>query len=554
MNDSGSGSINVRQRWAEGAIVYQIYPRSFYDSNGDGIGDIPGITEKLPYLKKLGVNAIWLSPFYPSPMADFGYDVADYCAVDPIFGELSDVDVLIREAHEVDIKVIIDLVPNHSSDEHEWFRQSRQSREDAYSDWYVWRDPKGRDKNGNPVPPNNWVDVLTGGPAWEWEPARQQFYLHSFDVRQPDLNWSNPDVRDAIKDAMRFWLDKAVDGFRIDAVHFLAKDPLLRDEPPNPHYRPGQDTKYGALLHPNNHGWPQLYAYLSEMAAVLKEPQYRDSPRFMVTEAYPETHNPVEEYIAFYDGIDPELAAPFNFEGLSLPWEAGAWQEFLTAFHAALDKVSPFCVASYAFGNHDQSRLVTRHGEAIARSAAVLLLTLPGMAFIYNGEEIGMQDGDIPPQLVQDPGARGGAGRDPERTPMQWSAQPNAGFSTARTTWLPVAANYPAYNVEAEQHDPDSFLSLYRRLGKLRNRSTALCYGGFEILDSGSPAVLAYRRLSDNGSCTVFINFSSKPAKIDAGKFQLHSLLLSTHADTALAAHHAAKVTLLPHEAAVFRG
>src|SRR6185312_12642978 len=261
-------------RWPEGAVVYQIYPRSFYDANGDGIGDISGITVKLDYLKDLGVNAIWLSPFYTSPMADFGYDVADYCDVDPIFGQLSDMDVLLAEAHKRGIKIIVDLVPNHSSDEHKWFHQSRQSREDPYSDWYIWRDPKGHDKQGKPIPPNNWVEHFSGGSAWEWEPSRQQFYLHLFDVKQPDLNWANEEVREAIKSVMRFWLDKGVDGFRVDAVVYMAKDPLFRDEPPNPHYKPGVNHPFEALQHVNIRSWPPLYAYLSEMAAVLKEEKY----------------------------------------------------------------------------------------------------------------------------------------------------------------------------------------------------------------------------------------------------------------------------------------
>jgi glycosidase len=220
-------------RWPVGAIVYQIYPRSFYDSNGDGIGDLPGATEKLDYIQSLGVNVIWLSPFYPSPMADFGYDVADYRDVDPIFGTLKDAEALIAGAHERDIRIIVDLVPNHSSDEHDWFRQSRQSREDPYSDWYIWQDPKGHDEQGNPIPPNNWIEVLTGGPAWEWDAARQQFYLHSFDVRQPDLNWANTKVREAIKEVMRFLHELGVDGYRVDAVSFRSKDPTYHDEHKN---------------------------------------------------------------------------------------------------------------------------------------------------------------------------------------------------------------------------------------------------------------------------------------------------------------------------------
>lgn len=531
--------------------MYQIYPRSFYDSNADGIGDIPGITAKLGYLQDLGVNAVWLSPFYPSPMADFGYDVADYCDVDPIFGTLADMDKLLAEAHKRQIRIIVDLVPNHTSSEHPWFEQSRQSREDRYSDWYIWRDPKGYDKRGKPLPPNNWPGLFDGKPAWEWEPLRQQFYLHTFDVGQPDLNWANPDVREAIKDAMRFWLDRGVDGFRVDAVPFLGKNPLLPNEPRNPHYKPGHDNGYNRVQHVNNQGWPQLYAYLSEMAAVLKEPQYAGSDRFMVTEGYPREGEVIEQYLAYYEGMDPEVAAPFIFEGLSAPWSAAAWHKFLTNFHGALDTYDPLCVPSYAFGNHDQSRLASRLGDA-ASSAAVLLLSLPGMAFIYNGEEIGMTNVRIPPQLVQDPGAAGGEGRDPERTPLQWSDGVNAGFSTAKHTWLPVSKNYQTVNVQTELAQSDSYLTLYKRLCRLRNSSAALRYGAIHVLDSSNPDVLIFERQYDRERCITFVNFSRQvqTVHVPAG-VSLSGLLVSS--DPASTHTNAVKtIRLAPHEAAIF--
>ncbi len=541
----------ITDRWPEGAIVYQVYPRSFYDSNADGIGDLSGVIQKLDYLKDLGVNAIWLSPFYPSPMADFGYDVADYCDVDPIFGNLDDFKTLVRDAHMRGIKIMVDLVPNHTSDEHEWFRQSRQSPEDPYSDWYIWRDPKGFEPNGTPIPPNNWIELLTGGSAWEWVPGRQQFYLHSFDVRQPDLNWSNSEVREAIKDAMRFWLDEGVDGFRVDAVQFMGKDPLLKDEAVNPEYVEGRDWRYLALLHTNDHNWPQMYAYLSEMASVLKEEQYSHDHRFMVTEAYPNTEQHVEEYLAFYEGMDPSVAAPFNFEGFSLPWDAPAWRDFLKTFHHALNEFDPQCVASYAFGNHDQTRLVTRYGESIARSIAIMLLTLPGMAFIYNGEEIGMQDGAIPPSFVQDPGAEGGSGRDPERTPMQWSADKNAGFTEADSTWLPVAESYKTHNVQTELTDPASFLSLYRALGKLRNESQALRHGSIEVFETGNKAVLGYRRQLADESVIVLVNFTKKAVTCKSD-VALGPLLVSSNPSSKLDTQTDYKVMLAANEAAVF--
>ena len=542
----------TKHRWPEGAIVYQIYPRSFNDSNGDGIGDIPGIIEKLDYLKELGVNAVWLSPFYPSPMADFGYDVADYCDVDPIFGTLADMDALLAQAHEHDIKIIIDLVPNHSSDAHEWFQQSRQSREGTYANWYIWRDAKGTDASGQPLPPNNWVNVFSGTSAWEWEPARQQFYLHSFHAGQPDLNWSNPEVRDAIKDAMRFWLDKGVDGFRVDAVPFMAKDPEFRDDPKNPHYKKG-DNPYGALEHVNSTGWPAVHAYLNQMAGVLKEPQYRAAERFMVTEGYPRTADTISEYLAYYEGMDPQVAAPFNFEGLGLPWQAEPWRIFLSKFHTALDAFSPLCVPSYAFGNHDQWRIVSRLGEEAARSAAVLLLTLPGMSFIYNGDEIGMKNGVIPASFVQDPGAAGGDGRDPERTPVQWTPGPNAGFTTARTPWLPVTDNYKTHNVETESKDPASFLSLYRSLGALRNTSDALRYGKFEIVKTSAPKVLCYTRTLGEERYVVAINFSNSPCTFTTGSaLTLGKVIVSSHAGDTPTAAQKPQVMLRANEALVF--
>jgi alpha-glucosidase len=536
------------RRWAEGAIVYQVYPRSFYDTNGDGVGDLNGVTAKLGYLQKLGVNAIWLSPFYPSPMADFGYDVADYCDVDPIFGTLRDVERLIKQAHKKKIKVIVDLVPNHTSNEHEWFRQSRQSREGPYADWYIWRDPKSISSAGVPTPPNNWRNVITGDGAWEYEPARQQFYLHSFHVAQPDLNWSNHDVREAIKDAMRFWLNKGIDGFRVDAVPWLAKDPEFRDDPKNPHYVSGQGHPYGSLVHTNSTAWPAVHAYLAEMAAVLKEDRYKHSDRFMVTEGYPQTADSVAEYLAYYQGMDPEVAAPFNFEGLGLPWNAEAWSKFLSRFHAALSDFSPLCVPSYAFGNHDQSRIVSRLGEVQARSAAVLLLSLPGMAFVYNGDEIGMHNVSIPPEFVQDPGAVGGEGRDPERTPMQWTPDHNAGFTQAQVPWLPLADDYKVWNVKTETKDKTSFLALYKTLGKLRNGSAALSHGSIEILQGGGSDALIFRRTHEKSSLLVCINFTEKP-------LQLHLLagkrLVSSIANPPK--HKIGQVMLQPYEGAIFQ-
>lgn len=544
-------------RWPEGSVVYHIYPRSFQDSNGDGIGDLQGIIQRLDYLKSLNVTVIWLSPFYPSPMADFGYDVADYCAVDPIFGTMDDFDELLRECGKRGIKVMIDLVPNHTSDEHEWFKESRKSKDNPYSDWYIWRGPQGFKKDGTPIPPNNWLDELTGESVWEWNEERWQFYLHSFDIKQPDLNWSNPEVRAAFKDAMRFWLDKGVDGYRVDAVYWMGKDPLLSDDAPNPHYEAGRDPKNDAILHKNNRGWPTVYAYLSEMADVLKEEKYTEKLRFMVTEAYPETHNPLVAYLSFYVGVDPLVAAPFNFEGIQLPWKADVWQNFLHSFHLALDQFNPLCVPSYAFGNHDQPRLVDRLGSVeAARSAAVMSLTLPGMVFIYYGEEIGMHNIAIPPEFVQDPMAKldpkNGMGRDIARTPMQWSAGNKAGFSSGAKTWLPVAPDYKELNVDAETTDPASMLSLYRRLSELRASSAAIRYGALKTIKTYLRDVLGYVRYDNDEAYLVLINFSANERTCRVLETPQKLLVSSLPSRPPFEADGSEEIKLAPHEAVVF--
>jgi alpha-glucosidase len=546
----------MKKRWSEGAVVYHIYPRSFQDTNGDGVGDLQGVIQRLDYLKSLSVTAIWLSPFYPSPMADFGYDIADYCDVDPTFGTLKDFKELLASAEQHGIKVIIDLVPNHTSNEHAWFKESRQAASDPKADWYIWRDAADQDAQGQQIPPNNWRNVLTGESAWEWDTARKQFYLHSFDVRQPDLNWINPEVREAFKNIMRFWLDLGVDGFRVDAVGWLSKDPLLSDDALNPDYIEGESLKYDALIHVNSRGWPSLFGYLSGMADVLKEEQYQNKERFMVTEAYPERQDSVFLYMMFYVGMDPAVAAPFNFEGTGLPWEAEPWRRFLDRFHTALRQLSPLSIASNAFGNHDVARLATRLGIERARSVAVMLLTMPGMAFIYYGDELGMENGHIPPALIQDPADKGGhnrgAGRDPERTPMQWTNGTNAGFSDAAKPWLPVADTYPTRNVDTESESADSMLSLYRLLGKLRADSKALRYGQFTILESGNTDVLLFERTYGHDTRYVTgINFSEQAASCKL-PHNIDGVVVSSVSRTDIEDLSGGHMTLLPFEAIVF--
>lgn len=548
-----TGRDQSKHYWHEGAIVYHIYPRSFQDANGDGVGDLCGITQRLGYLEDLGVTAIWLSPFYPSPMADFGYDIADHCAVDPLFGTLEDFKELLAEAAKRNIRVLVDLVPNHTSDEHVWFQESRKSKDNPYANWYIWKDAHPDSEMGAPLAPNNWRDALSGESAWQWDDTRQQFYLHSFDRKQPDLNWTNPEVREAVKSVMRFWLDLGVDGFRVDAGDWMSKDPLFRDDDINPESVPGEDRRYEALAHNNSRSWPAVYAYFNEMANVLAEKRYQDKHRFMVCEAYPPRHNLIPSYLTFYQAINPRYAAPFNFESIIMEWSAGAWRRFLRSFHGALDGLGTQAVASYAFGNHDNARTVARFGKKSARSAALMQLTLPGVVFIYYGEEVGMENVDIPPHLIRDPQARDDPkfSRDPSRTPMQWSAERNAGFSDGKGTWLPLAPDYETRNVAAERKDPHSMYSLYRQLLRLRRSSKALQYGRLQVLELGHPDLLGYVRIEKDEHYVVLINFSNKPVSCVPG-VTLTKLVVSTEPETKLTHGAEGEIELLPHEGALF--
>ncbi|PLS77720.1 MAG: alpha-amylase, partial [Chloroflexi bacterium] len=422
--------------WWQTGIVYQIYPRSFMDSNGDGTGDLQGIISRLDYLHWLGVNAIWLSPIFPSPMADFGYDVADYVDIAPIFGTLADFDQLLHAAHERGLKIMLDLVPNHSSDEHPWFVESRSSRNNAKRDWYIWRDP-----GPTGGPPNNWQSFF-GGDAWTFDPATGQYYLHLFDTKQPDLNWRNPAVRDAIYDAMRFWLDRGVDGFRVDVIWLLIKDEQYRDNPMNPAWKPGdpphsrQEQVYMADL-------PEVHDIVREMRSLLD--QYHE--RVLIGEIY----LPVPRLMLYYGTNRDEAHLPFNFQLILLPWDAQVVREAVDTYEAALPAGA---WPNWVLGNHDQPRIASRVGLDQARVAQMMLLTLRGTPTCYYGDEIGMQNVPIPPHQMHDPQGKDDPAhsRDPERTPMQWDASANAGFTSGQP-WLPVADNYTTVNVVAQRED-----------------------------------------------------------------------------------------------------
>lgn len=542
-----SGMIKRMARWSNVRAIYQIYPRSFYDTNADGVGDLPGIIEKLDYLagssSSLGVDAIWISPFYPSPMADFGYDISDYKSVHPMFGTLEDFDRLIALAHDRAIKVMIDFVPNHTSDEHEWFKQSRTSATNEYRDWYVWRDPA---PDGGP--PNNWLSLF-GGPAWQFDELTGQYYLHSFLDKQPDLNWDNPEVRTAMADVLRFWLDRGVDGFRVDAVRWISKDPELRDNPPNPEYDIDTSSDpYDAQLQTNSKFGPELFNYLDEMAEVVE--RYDDT--IIIFEDYPDNGpDHISQYLDFYEHVDPDVAAPFNYDGTRVGYDARELQDLITSFQTAIGSdYRPF----YAFGNHDKPRVASRLGREQARLIAVLQLTLPGIPVIYYGEELGMRDVLVSASDVQDPYEKQkpglGLGRDPQRSPMQWSTDLFAGFSHVKP-WLPVAADSDDYNVMVESDDPDSFLVLYRKLLHLRGVSTSLSHGTYTLLPGSTDKIFMYAREYNSERMVVILNVSDQPSVCNI--IDVNLIFLSTHTDRRLGRLNESTITLQPHEAVIVR-
>ncbi len=503
--------------WWQQGIVYEVYPRSFQDTNGDGIGDLNGITRRLDYLAWLGVDAVWICPFYTSPMADFGYDVADYCNVDPIFGTLADFDALIQAAHARGLKLILDFVPNHTSDQHKWFKQSRSSRDNPKRDWYLWRDPS---LTGGP--PNNWLSNF-GGSGWEFDAATGQYYYHAFLKQQPDLNWRNPEVREAMLDCLRFWLDRGVDGFRVDVLWLLIKDEKFRDNPPNPAWRedqPGVDR----LLQRYSADRPEIHALVGKMRDVLD--RYQD--RVLIGEIY----LPLKRLMAYY-GKDRkgEAQLPFNFQLISAAWNAEAIARIVGEYEAALP---PGCWPNWVLGNHDQKRIASRVGLPAARLAAMLLLTLRGTPTLYYGDELGLEDVTIPLGRTHDLWSKNepghGFGRDPQRTPMPWDSSVHAGFSDV-SPWLPLNDDYPARNATALRSDPTSILPLYRRLIELRRQNPALSIGGF-VSKGVSNDVWCFERYDDDTRIMVILNFSGnlRPVPILA-ELRSARLMLSTSPD-----------------------
>jgi alpha-glucosidase len=482
--------------WWHKEIIYQIYPRSYQDSNDDGIGDLPGIIRRLDHLKWLGIGAVWISPIYPSPMADFGYDISDYTDIHPMFGTMKDFDSLVKEVHKRGMKLILDLVPNHSSDQHPWFLESRSSRDNPKRDWYIWEDPA---LNGEC--PNNWLSAF-GGPAWEWDETTQQFYYHAFLKEQPDLNWRNPEVQEAMLDIMRFWLDRGVDGFRVDVMWHMIKDDQLRDNPPNPDYQQHMKT-YEQLLPVYSTDQPEVHGIIRKMRKVLDS--YDE--RMMIGEIY----LPISKLMHYYGADNKGANLPFNFQLLTSPWDAQQIAAAIDEYEGALPtKGWP----NWVLGNHDTPRIASRIGLQQAMVAAVMLLTLRGTPTIYYGEEIGMRDVPIPYDKIQDPQGLNmpdkNLSRDPSRTPMQWSNDRNSGFSHAET-WLPVGKNYPRENVQAQNQDPHSMLSLYRRLIKLRQSEPSLIAGRYAPVYSDRQMIAYSRQAEGEDQFIVILNLSHRP-------------------------------------------
>jgi alpha-glucosidase len=511
--------------WWQTGVVYQIYPRSYQDSNDDGIGDLNGIIQRLDYLSEtLGVEAIWLSPFYPSPMADFGYDVSDYQNVDPMFGTLEDFDRLVAEAHQRNLRVVIDFVPNHTSDQHPWFIESRSSRDNPKRDWYFWRDAK---PDGSL--PNNWLSLF-GGKAWEFDEKTGQYYLHIFLKEQPDLNWRNPETKAAMLSALQFWLERGVDGFRLDVAHFIMKDPELRDNPPNPDIRNAEHPagEYPSQLHIHDIAHPDVHGVFREIRQLL-DSYSMTRPRYSVGEIHLFDWKKWAKY--YGENLD-ELHMPFNFAFIRhTPWQPKAIRAVVDGVEAALP---PGAWPNYVMGNHDEPRLASRFGKEQVRVAAMLLLTLRGTPTLYQGDELGMENVDIPIELQKDPfGLRvPGSGRDLCRTPMLWTPAENAGFASPSVkAWLPLSPKYKTENVADELKDPTSVLNLYRKLLALRRDIPALHRGSYTPAGETTDDCFSFWREAEGVRFLITLNFSGNEIQPVVGSNGKAAIRLATGLD-----------------------
>ncbi|PNF22635.1 Maltase 2 [Cryptotermes secundus] len=501
--------------WWQTSVFYQVYPRSFKDSDGDGIGDLNGIADKLGHLKDAGIGAVWLSPIYKSPMVDFGYDIANFTDVDPIFGTLEDFNRLQNRAKELGIKLVLDFVPNHSSNESDWFVKSLQ-RIDPYTEYYVWVDPK-YDAEGNRIPPNNWLSEF-GGSAWEWRAERQQYYLHAFAVQQADLNYNSPYVVEEMKNVLRFWLDRGVDGFRIDAVPYLFEDPELRDEPLSgkPDALPSE-SQY--LTHIYTQNLPKTYDMIQQWRQLVDEKKAEDGQtRVLMLETYA----PIDKVMAYYGSEErPGGHFPFNFLLISdLNKDSNAYA-FNETVHKWIDNMPEGRWANWVIGNHDQHRVASRYGPELVDGLNMLAQLLPGSGITYNGEEIGMVDAHISFSDTVDPAGRNAGperyelfSRDPERTPFQWDDTFNSGFSTSNRTWLPVNSNYHQLNLAAQKEAPVSHYKVYQRLIELRKQPTVQ-RGSLQTYPASEKVFAFSRVLSGKIPIVVVINLGSETEHVN---------------------------------------
>ncbi len=519
-SDSLNQPAHQNRDWWKNAVIYEIYPRSFQDSNGDGIGDLNGITSRLDYLQKLGIDAIWLTPIYPSPQVDFGYDISDYDAIDPQYGTLADFDHLVEEAHKRHIGIIMDLVLNHTSDQHPWFKESESSRDNSKADWYMWHDPKMVD--GQREPPNNWESVF-GGSAWQWDPARQQYYYHRFYIQQPDLNWNNPAVRKAMYDVERFWIQHGVAGFRLDAITSLFEDPQDRDED----YVLGPDGKplinaYGDKVVKTNltDNLPEVNDVLRELRQVANQTEGRKV--ILIGETYLRS---VDDLRKMYGTNNDELDLPMDMEvgfppnGVDV-LNVDRFRQRINEAETEIDGNMPL----FVFDNHDNKRwdrwVTNDHKEDVGRVLATILFASRDTAMMYYGDEIGMVT--TPPrrkQDVKDPiGIRGWPkekGRDGERTPMQWDAGVDAGFSAAAKTWLPIPPSYKTVNVAAEESEQRSMLDWYEKMIALKKADPALHDGDEIMLNPTDQHVLSWLRKSRDGEAVIVAcNFTAEPQTV----------------------------------------
>ena len=522
------------QEWWKRAVFYQLSPRSFQDTDGDGVGDLGGVLRRLAHLDWLGVDAVWLCPIFPTPNADFGYDISDYTGVDPQLGTIDQLDELIARLHERAQRLLLDFVPNHTSDQHPWFQESRSSRDNPKRDWYVWRDAR---PHGSP--PNNWLSRF-GGSAWEWDEATGQFYYHAFLKQQPDLNWANPEVRAAMHKVLRFWLDRGVDGFRVDASAVLAEDPLLRDDPPNPDA--GSQPPPEAHIRAFSDNRPETLGWIEEIRKVVDE--YPD--RVLLAEV----QTADGQLAAFHGSAEhPRFHMPLNYRLLDVSWDAAS-------LHAGIDRylrdLPEGAWPNWVLGSHDKPRIRSRVGADQAANAAMLLFTLPGSPVFYAGDEIGMPDVEVPTELATDPFERlipgWGLNRDPHRAPFRWDASEKAGFTTGEP-FLPVGGDLKGWNLADQKAAPRSLLQLYRQLIELRHRLPVLRDGRYEPL-AGDPEVLSYRRVGRGQVLTVALNLTAEPRAI-ATPPRAH-VLLSTCLDREGAAPP--QLELRPHEGVVLLG